>query len=104
MEPRLLHSPPFGDADPHSLSVVLQEVNVEVQDVIELRIEGRVVGVNAAVYLVSNPGLDMMGRIGRIPPQVPLPFAGVAMLEIRWLTLTARACAKQVAEFNCFAG
>ena len=85
-----------------SLPGVHQEPKVQVQNVLDLSVKCIVIGTNTAVDLIADARLDAVGRIRRVPQQIPVTLSRVAVLLMPRLSLSAEACAEEVAVFELF--
>ena len=94
--PRLLALPPIEHGVEDALPVVLQHWEVEVQHVVELVIEHRIIRADRCHPLVSNARLDVVRRVRGIPLKIAIAFPRVAVLQMRRLPVPAQAGAEQV--------
>jgi hypothetical protein len=92
--------PPVEDPFADSLPAGLQHRKVEIQHLLELGVETRVIGSDAAIGLVVDPRLDRVTLVRRIPAKITVPFPSVAVLPGSWLALSSLTGAEEIPVFE----
>ena len=97
-------APPIEYSFQNALPAVLQGRKVEIQDVLELRVEWMLVRADTAVVLVADPRLHVVVRIRRIPQEILTTLVRIAVLQTCRLSLAARTRAEEVAILKLLLG
>ena len=88
--------PPIENRSKNTLPAVFQYYDVEIEDIIQLRVEGHIIRSYRAIRFVSNPCFDVVNRFSGIPLKITITLPRVTMLKILGLALSAETGAEQV--------